>query len=232
MPEIPEKLVGTRRLPIFPLPLVLLPYELLPLHIFEPRYRQMLTDITATDRLFGVNHFDPDAAVGERPETGSLGCAAAVHDVQPMPDGRSNIVTTGLTRYRLIDYVETDEPYLVANVEFFEDVPHADYGIAELAKEVIALFDRVARAAHEISGGHGKLPDLPRSEPEALSFLISAAFSLEPVEKLRMLEMRSTRERLERLREILVAAVEKIEPSAEIHRISKSNGHSKKKIDY
>ncbi|HNU07730.1 MAG TPA: LON peptidase substrate-binding domain-containing protein [Pyrinomonadaceae bacterium] len=230
MPETPEKLVGTRLLPIFPLPLVLLPYELLPLHIFEPRYRRMLTDITAADRLFGVNHIDPEES--ERPEPGSIGCAAAVHDIQPMPDGRSNIVTTGLTRYQLVGFVETDSPYLIAEVEFFEDVAHSEFGIAELANQAVALFDRVARAAHEISGGHGKLPDLPRSEPEALSFLISAAFSLEPAEKLRMLEMRSTRERLERLREILVAAVEKIEPSAEIHRISKSNGHSKKKVDY
>ncbi len=230
MSEAPEKLVGTRLLPIFPLPLVLLPYEMLPLHMFEPRYRQMLADITASDRLFGVNHLNPE--VSERPEPGSIGCAAIVHDVQPMPDGRSNIVTTGLTRYKLVEYVETGAPYLTAEVEFFDDVPHSDFGIAELAKEVVALFDRVARAAHEISGGHGKLPDLPRSEPEALSFLISAAFSLEPDEKSRMLEMRSTRDRLERLREILVAAVEKIEPSAEIHRISKSNGHSKKKIDY
>jgi Lon protease-like protein len=54
-------LSGTATIPIFPLPLVLMPYELLPLHIFEERYREMLIDIASSNNIFGINYFDGDA---------------------------------------------------------------------------------------------------------------------------------------------------------------------------
>ena len=79
---------------------------------------------------------------------------------------------------------------------------------------------------------YGEFPDIPQAEPEMLSFLVTSAFNLEPDLKYKMLETRSTIERLENMQTILRKAANKIEDSAEIHKISQTNGHSKKKIDF
>jgi ATP-dependent Lon protease len=231
MSEASEKVAGLRHLPLFPLPLVLLPNELLPLHIFEPRYRQMFKDIALEKNLFGVSFFDQEDPLVDRPPIDSIGCVAEVRELQPMPDGRSNLLSVGVIRYRLLGYVETGDPYLVGDVEFFEDDPANEFVLKPLADEVFTLFERIAKAAHKLSGEQGKFPQIPQAEPEALSFLVTAAFNLEPEMKYKMLEMRSTVERLRRLLEILLQAVGKMEESADIHKISQTNGHSKKKID-
>lgn len=231
MSEAFEKVLGIKQLPIFPLPLVLLPNELLPLHIFEPKYRQMLEDIELDKKIFGVSHFEPNETFIEKPDTGTIGCAAEIREAQTLPDGRSNILTVGLIRYRLIDYIGTDAPYLVGDVEFFED-EEEDLNLLEpLADEIFLLFKRVAEAAHKLSGERGSFPEIPQAEPQALSFLVTAAFNLENDLKYQMLETRSTSERLEKLREILLQAVDKMEESAKINEIAKTNGHANKKID-
>ncbi|MGC2238392.1 MAG: LON peptidase substrate-binding domain-containing protein [Pyrinomonadaceae bacterium] len=231
MSEALEKVLGIRHLPIFPLPLVLLPNELLPLHIFEERYRKMLADVEAGRRLFGITLFNPPEDFIEKPETGTVGCVAEVREAQTLPDGRSNILTIGLIRYRLNEYVDAGEPYLVGDVEFFEDDTEDANVLNPLADEVFILFRRIAKAAHKLSGERGIFPNIPQAEPEQLSFLVTAAFNLEPDLKYRMVETRSTIERLTRLHEILVQAVDKMEDNAEISKIAKTNGHSKKKIE-
>ncbi|HEY8563780.1 MAG TPA: LON peptidase substrate-binding domain-containing protein [Pyrinomonadaceae bacterium] len=232
MSEASDKVSGIRHLPLFPLNLVLLPNELLPLHIFEPRYRQMLKDIGLERNLFGVSYFNQQDTLAEKPPVDTIGCAAEVREIQSLPDGRSNILSVGVIRYRLLDYVDTGDPYYVGDVEFFEDDAEDAGVLAPLADEVFRLFKRVAKAAHKLSGERGRFPEIPQAEPQALSFLVTAAFNLEPEMKYKMVEMRSTVERLERLREILRQTVGKMEESADIHKISQSNGHSKKKIDF
>ena len=230
MSEALEKVSGIKHLPLFPLPLVLLPNELLPLHIFEPRYRKMLKDIETEKNLFGISFFDAQDNILSKPAAGTIGCVAEVREAQTLPDGRSNILTIGIVRYRLIDYVEAGEPYLIGDVEFFEDFEEDAEQLNRLADDVYVLFRRVAKAAHKLGGERGMFPDVPQTEPQALSFLVTAAFNLEPDLKYKLLETCSTIERLEKLREILVQAVDKMEESAEIHKIAKTNGHSNKKI--
>lgn len=226
-----EKVLGIKHLPLFPLPLVLLPNELLPLHIFEPRYRQMLRDVALDKNIFGITFFEPNESFIEKPETGTIGCAAEVREVQTLEDGRSNILTIGLVRYRLLEYVDAGEPYLVGDVEFFEDFEEDSAIIQPIADEVFGLFERVAKAAHRLSGQRGAFPEIPQAEPQMLSFLVTAAFNLEISLKYELLELRSTSERLKKLREILEQAVVKMEESAEINKIARTNGHSKKKLD-
>ena len=230
MSENLEKVLGVKFLPIFPLPVVLLPNELLPLHIFEPRYRQMLSDIQLEKNLFGVSYFEQQTAETSKPAIGTLGCVAEVREMQTLEEGRSNIITVGIIRYRIENYVEADEPYFVAEISFFEDDEEAESLVKPLADEVFKLFMRIANAAHDMSGERGKFPDLPQAEPQQLSFLVAAAFNLDPKLKYELLEMRSTGERLKRLREILGKSVRQVEESAEITKIAKTNGHSKKKI--
>jgi len=231
MSEASEKVSGLKQLPLFPLPLVLLPNEVLPLHIFEPRYRQMLRDIELRRDLFGITYFDPETASSDRPAVGTVGCVAEVRERSLLPDGRSNIVTAGVIRYTLLSYSDCDTPYLTAEVEFFEDEPEDDAIVVPLADEVFDLFSRVAKAAFQLGGGRGTFPEIPKAEPEQMSFLVTAAFNLDSEVKNRMLEMTSTQERLSRLRGILIEAVDKMEANAEIVKAAQTNGHSKKKLD-
>src|SRR6478609_7401129 len=108
------------RLPLFPLSVVLFPGTPLPLHIFEPRYRQMLADCLAADRRFGIT---PAGAQREAPDPGVVGCTAEVRVNQELPDGRSNIVVLGGERFVVSQLLQEPHPYLTATVEPFEDEP-------------------------------------------------------------------------------------------------------------
>ena len=231
MSEALEKVRGMNHLPIFPLPLVMLPNELLPLHIFEERYQQMLRDVVASRGMFGLSLFEPTEDFLVKPASGTVGCAAEIRETETMPDGRSNIVTLGVVRYRLIDYIDAGEPYFVGDVEFFVDEIEESDKIELVADEVFSIFSRIASAAFKMSGNRGRLPEIKRGDPEQLSFLVTAAFNFENELKYELLEMTSTSERLLRLNDILAKIVGQMEESADIHSVSRTNGHSKKKLD-
>lgn len=231
MPDAFKKPEDIKRLPLFPLPLVLFPNEVLPLHIFEPRYRQMLSDIQAGDNLFGLSYFNQDVSDSNLPEPGSLGCIAEVREAQMLEDGRSNILTVGIARYELDGYVESDALYLMGEINVFEDFEEDERELNTIADDVFSLFKRVAQAAHDVSGMTGSLPEIQQSDPQTLSFLISAAFNLDTATKFELLKMRSTIQRLERLQSVLKDAVVRAEETAKVNKIAKTNGHSHKKID-
>ena len=231
MSEALEKVRAIKHLPLFPLPLVMLPNELLPLHIFEDRYREMLKDVEQTGRLFGVTLFESNEGLIDKPPLGSIGSVAEIRESELLPDGRSNILALGIIRYRLIDYVDSGEPYLVGDVAYFEDEPEDAEKLSPLADEVFTLFERMAKAAFKMSGSRGQVPEIQRTDPESLSFLITAAFNFENEKKYSLLEMTSTTGRLTDLKEILDKTVVQIEESADIQSVAKLNGHSKKKID-
>jgi Lon protease-like protein len=191
----------------------------------------MLKDIGLERNLFGVLYFNRERTLADRPPVDTIGCAAEVRELQNLPDGRSNLLSIGVIRFRLLDYVDSGDPYFVGDVEFFEDKPEDEAVLNPLADEVFLLFKRVAKAAHKLSGERGRFPEIPQAEPQALSFLVTAAFNLDAEMKYKMVEMRSTIERLEKLREILRQTVGKMEESADIHKLSQTNGHTKKKID-
>ncbi len=231
MSEALDKVRGVRELPLFPLPLVLFPGAPLPLHVFEERYRRLLADVRASNNLFGLSYFVPEAGAGDRPPAGHVGCATEVVEVQPLPDGRSNILTVGLVRYRVGEYVERGDPYPVARVEFFEDLEEDAAVVARRAEEVGEMFTRIARAMRTASDERGALPDLPLGDPERLSFVVAAAVEMEAEAKQRFLETRSTAERLRRLYTLLAQAVASYEERARTHELARGNGHAGKKVD-
>ncbi|MFL6335591.1 MAG: LON peptidase substrate-binding domain-containing protein [Pyrinomonadaceae bacterium] len=231
MSEALDKVRGVRELPIFPLPLVLFPGVPLPLHIFEERYRRMLADVRASNNLFGLSYFVPDAGLEDRPPAGHVGCATEVVEVQPLPDGRSNILTLGVARYRVVEYVERGDLYHVARVEFFEDEEEDAQVVGRRAEEVAELFMRIARAMRTANEERGALPDLPQDDPERLSFLVAAVVEMDAETKQRLLETRSTSERLRRLHTMLAQAVDAYEERARTHELARGNGHAGKQID-
>src|SRR6185436_17071212 len=231
MSEASDKVRGTRELPLFPLPVVLFPGVPLPLHIFEPRYRQMLSDIRISNNLFGLAYFDPTIATTEVPPAGHIGCVAEVTETQTFPDGRSNILTLGVIRYRIESYIERGDPYLVAQVNYFEDEEEEDELLAAPTREVAETFTRIAQAVRTINDERATLPDISNTEPQRLSFLVAAAIEIDAEVKQELLELRSTSERLERLRSMLNIAVQGYEERARIHELAKSNGHGGRKIE-
>jgi len=231
MSEAYDKVRGVIELPIFPLALVLFPGVPLPLHIFEPRYRQMLSDVRAGNSLFGVSYFDASTSEQDTPAAGHIGCVAEVAELQTLPDGRSNILTVGIIRYRIEEFIESEEPYLLARISFFEDEQEDEGVLGEAAHEVAETFTRIARAVRIINDERASLPDISDTEPQRLSFLVAAAMEVDTDVKQELLELRSTSERLQRLRDMLDRAVSSYEERARIHELAKGNGHSGRKID-
>jgi len=231
MSEASDIVSGVNELPLFPLSVVLFPGVPLPLHIFEPRYRQMLEDIRAGNNLFGLSYFDASTSQQEVPALGSVGCVAKVTDSQAFPDGRSNILTVGVIRYRIEEDVDRGDPYLVARVSYFEDEADDSEAVGESSREVAETFTRIARAVRTINDERVNLPDIADTEPQRLSFLVAAAMEVDTDVKQELLELRITSERLRRLRDILARAVSGYEERARVHELAKGNGHSGKRIE-
>jgi ATP-dependent Lon protease len=186
--------LSVRELPLFPLPdIVLFPSDVLPLHIFESRYRMMLQSVLETDRRFGVVRWDPHTQ-----SMASIGCCAEVIQHQTGEDGRSNIVTLGQQRFRVLN-VTRETPFRTAMVSWIEDDPVEDMN------SLHSLTESVASALKDVVELTGKLTDTPTALPEdlpdlprELSFWIGAHLG-GPVadQQQELLELTSTRSRLE-----------------------------------
>lgn len=231
MSDAMEKVSGVRELPLFPLPVVLFPGMPMPLHIFEPRYRKMLTDIRAGDNLFGLSYFDSAAAEREIPPAGHIGCVAEVTESQALPDGRSNVLSIGVVRFEAESYVERGDPYLVVRPSFFEDDEEDEATLKNNSREVAGMFMRVANSIRVINDERGNLPDITETKPQQLSFLVAAALEIDVEEKQELLELRLTSERLNRLHDVLARVVKDYEERARLHTIAKGNGHGGRKIE-
>jgi Lon protease-like protein len=127
--------------------------------------------------------------------------------------------------------VERGDPYLVAEVTYFEDDEEDETLLAVAAKEVAETFTRIAQAVRTINDERAALPDISSTEPQRLSFLVAAAMEIDADVKQELLELRSTSERLERLRGMLSMAVDGYEERARLHELAKSNGHGGKRIE-
>jgi Lon protease-like protein len=115
-------------LPLFPLRTVLLPGVPLPLHVFEPRYRQLTVDLmtgAVPEKRFGVIALAPSAAieVTSLDQLHTIGCAAVLRQAARLPDGRFDIVTVGEQRFRLLALDCVAAPYLMGTVEWLPDTP-------------------------------------------------------------------------------------------------------------
>ena len=231
MSESLDKVRGVRELPLFPLPVVLFPGMPMPLHIFEERYRKMLADIRAGENLFGLSYFDAGSSDNEVPPAGHIGCVAEVTESQALPDGRSNILAVGVVRYDVESYVDRGDSYLVVRPNYFEDEQEDESGLSMNSRDVATMFMRVANSIRVMNDERGNLPDISETDPQKLSFLVAAAMEIEVETKQELLELRSTSERLNRLRDLLARVVTSYEERARLHSIAKGNGHGGKKIE-
>jgi ATP-dependent Lon protease len=192
-----------RRLPLFPLPLVLYPGAPLPLHIFEPRYRQMMAHCLEGDRRFGLLYHDPDRSGPFAMEAGRVGCVAEILQFQPLPDGRSNLLSRGVERFRLEDGIESDSLYFEGLVEEYPDATEPDGTEGERGARALELFGQVLE---RIAEDPQPLPPLDPGEP--VSFQLAQWIRIDPPWQQALLELRGETERLERIEELLQALLQ------------------------
>jgi Lon protease-like protein len=199
------------RIPIFPLDLVLFPEMILPLHIFEPRYRQMIRRCLDGPSEFGV-------VLARSGGIAAYGCTAEISEVsKDYGDGRMDILTEGRSVFR-IQGIISEQPYREADVEML-----ADGGSAPLGAEPVELI-RAYEKCHQIVYGHSPKAE-ERSGAASLAYFIAADLPLPVDDKQAVLELRSEQARrtllLERLREMLPA----LELKNRIREKARSNGH-------
>ncbi len=201
---------------------MLFPGASLPLHIFEPRYRALLSDCAASNTGFGIVCLPDGIAETEIP-AGWVGCEARVEEALALPDGRSNIMAAGVARFAVQQLVESDKSYHVAEVEPYDDVGPLDIAADGLAAEVRAMFERVARAARMLSDDRAPVPTLP-DDPRLVAFVIASMIDLDLQGRQEMLMQRSAMDRLRTVHRLLTLALEPIEERAAVHERAKSNG--------
>lgn len=197
------------RLPIFPLGLVLFPGVSLPLHLFEPRYRQLLKDVGKRGR-FGIVCTIPGVDE-ERMPRGRVGCIAEVVEVEMLADGRSNILVVGRERFSLERFVNDPAPYHVADVSPVDDSPDdAPVALAVAAGELSARFKRIVDAVRVLSDDDTAPPPLPE-DPVNMPFAIGALIDLDLEQRQQLLSERSPAQRLAQMDGVLRKALPDLE---------------------
>jgi uncharacterized protein len=192
-------------LPLFPLSTVLMPGAPLPLHIFEPRYRQLTVDLVTgavPDRQFGVVAVREGWDGDETAVLHRVGCTAELLDVRRLPDGRYDVVTRGCRRFRLLDVDTEARPYLTAEVEYLPDLP-------EEPTDDLAGLAGAARAAHRRycatawKNGDWSEPDQDVG-PADLPHLLAADCLLPMSDRQRLLEQTCPAIRLRMVRALMI----------------------------
>ena len=196
---------------LFPLGMVLLPTERVPLHIFEEQYKELIDECIELEQEFGLVLQDDDGIreIGTR--------AAIVTVLERFDDGRLNVVVEGRDRFRVVA-LTSGRAFRTADVEPLDDLePDADEGAVDTAVENLR---RVAELA-------GTDPENLDPVTDAPSFELAARVELEPKLKQGLLESRSEGERLRRVARLLEGAAQALEARAERARIASTNGHVK-----
>jgi Lon protease-like protein len=199
-------------LPLFPLEVVLLPGTPLPLHIFEPRYKEMIGECRANDAPFGVVRALDDGGIAE------IGCTAEIVTVtKEYPDGRMDLVAEGRKRFEVLE-LNRERSFLRAEVLPLPDEPSAP---TQQDKE------RAIQAHLEILTLAGAVQDLAAAEPNALSFYLAGSLPLDLDFKQKLLSMRSESERIQAVATYLESILPNLRRTARSREKAGGNGHAR-----
>ena len=198
-------------LPLFPLDVVLLPGTPLPLHIFEPRYREMISECLDRSQHFGVLR-------GKEQELAEIGCTAEILTVtKKYPDGRMDIVTEGRARFEVLQ-LNKERSFLQAEVLYLQD--EAGVGSREEITQAVKL--------------HGEIMTLAGAEPEKssevdegqLSFHLAGSLPLDLDFKQTLLGMKSEGERLRAIISFFETILPTMRRTVHVRRKAGGNGHA------
>jgi Lon protease-like protein len=191
---------GRDVVPMFPLGTVLFPYALLPLHVFEPRYRLMMRHVLDGDREFGVVLIERGSEVGGGDTRFDVGTLARIVQVAELPDGRYAISTVGLRRIRVRRWLD-DDPYPRAEIDSLDEpAPTRD---AHPARDrVVDVFARVTALARRIDARIGEPPEFDL-DPVRASYEAAAVAPIGPLDAQQLLAIDDAATRLDALAEML-----------------------------
>jgi Lon protease-like protein len=182
------------RLRLFPLNAVLFPGAVLTLHVFEPRYKEMIGECLQTGEGFGVVLIQEGQEAGDPSvEPHQVGSTAEILDVTPLPFGRFYLSTVGRQRFRIRRIVSRD-PYLTVDVDMLEEVEENAGELARLEQRVRETFLQYLDLFAQFTGEQSNV-DLP-SEPQGVSYIVADALQVSDTLKQRLLEVDSTKQRL------------------------------------
>ena len=188
--------LATTRLSIFPLPgAILFPGLQLPLHIFEPRYRAMVSDALARDRRIAM--IQPQAAEEGAPLF-RVGCVGHIGQVEALGDGRFNVVLEGISRFRIVRELEVVTPFRQVEAELIEDAE--DQVISAIER---AGFERAARQFADAQGYSVNWDAVSRLDDESLINGVSQIAPFDAAAKQALLEARDISERCELLVQLM-----------------------------
>ena len=192
-----ESIILPEQVPVMPLPGALLfPHALLPLYIFEPRYRQMLKHALGHHRMFCVALLKPHCVDWQSPadffQTAGVGLIRACVE---RSDGTSNLILQGLERVRFADF-EQEAPFPIATIERVESASDFSVETDALATKVLELYSNV-----KADGPRQLPPKVDRylsdlSDPAMLADLVASTFVSDPLRRQRVLEELSVNQRL------------------------------------
>jgi uncharacterized protein len=188
-------------IPIFPLPnAVLFPNVFLPLHIFEPRYRAMVADALAGDRMIGMVLLQPgyQADYEGRPPVYPVGCAGVITHAETLADGRYNIMLRGIEKFRIVGE-QSDKPYRLAHVQALPEAL-TDADRAAIRQDRRRVETLLAAAVERLGTG----PRVPAAVPdEELVNALAQYLQLDPIERQALLERDGIASRCRGLIELL-----------------------------
>lgn len=197
-------------IPLFPLgSTVLFPGVLLPLHIFEQRYRDLVRDLLelpdSAPRRFGVIAIREGWEVGGAAAVRSLhkvGCTAQVRRIKPHPDGRYDVIGVGAHRFELLELDQESHSYLTATVRWLDTDEDTGPEAGLIARRAGVVFHRYAAAVAGLQGGEAETMELP-DDPAVLSYLLASSALLSLADRQLLLAESSTVRRLHLLTAML-----------------------------
>jgi Lon protease-like protein len=196
-------------LPLFPLPnLVFFPKTRLPLHVFEPRYRQMVADAMAGDERIGMILLEPgwEADYYGTPKVHPVGTFGQIESLVALEDGRFNLILNGQARFRVLGAV-SEEPYRVARVVRLPDVAASPKKAYAMRERLVELSLRYLRYVPEPN----QVPELATATCEELTNALVMSLPLEVDEKQRLLEVDDVAARAEKVGEVLESRLQTLE---------------------
>jgi Lon protease-like protein len=195
-------------IPLFPLPnLVLFPNIVVPLYIFEERYKLMINGCIERAEPFGLVLLRSGASDESEDTIHRVGVTARLIEVDRLDDGRLNILCEGESRFRIHRFTQ-QIPFWKAAIDFFEDNEH--HSAESLYEQVAELYRSVAELSAKLSGSERLELAFPDS-PADLSYMVSYVLDIDSEEKQKLLEMTSTAERLRMLVAHLADTLRKLE---------------------
>lgn len=196
-------------LPIFPLPnLVFFPKTRLPLHVFEPRYRQMVSDVISGEERIGMILLKPgwEESYYGSPAVYEFGTAGVIERVARFDDGRYNLVLNGITRFRILEQV-SETPYRVARVEAVPEIQPSPQDAYATREWLVELSNRYL----EFLPGQNEVPELATASLDEITNALVMSLTIEIEEKQQLLEVTAMLDRAERIGNLLQQKLETAE---------------------